>query len=115
MTLEKGYLFIRSDENYDIDNAYYLGITNNLYEQNKALNIINENNKGKFKLVLEVLINRMERIESLLKVYFYNYNVNSDCGSNFYKKEILDKIEPYLDSINEYYLKLSDEKIKLLI
>lgn len=116
-----GYIYLRTHFSYDAYNAFKLGTTINLYEKNKDY-ITRELKAGYFIKVWKIKFNceypidkLLLLVESLLQNEFNNDNINLGGGESFFKKSIIDKIEPFLNNLtNINYEIVSDEEIKNL-
>ena len=111
---DKGYIYIRTNELYDIYNVYKLGKTENIPDrdnQYKTSEVI----KGKFILVFEIKKIQLNIIERLLQFHFETLNIIYDGGKEFYDKQILNEIETYFINNNFEYKKLSENEINSLI
>jgi predicted helicase len=114
--IKKGYIYVRTHESYDKFNAYKLGKTNNI--PNRESNYITcEIIKGKFIVVVEVDYDLLDDIEIKLKNYFtlLDYHIYHNGGTEFFKKKIIDKISPFLDSNIIKYKLLTENEINELI
>ena len=104
-----GYIYIRSNKYWDIDNVYKLGQTGNIPDRTQTY-ITSELCKGHYKMVIEIpfyikIDNKEEskeqfkkellKLEKSLQTYFKKFHVQNDGGTEFYKKSILDEIEDY--------------------
>jgi predicted helicase len=105
-----GYIYVRSHESYDKYNVYKLGIASNIPERDSQY-ATSEIKRGKFILVIEVFINQMDVIEKMLHNRFDNLHVQFDGGTEFYKREIISLIVPYLENIGFEFRKLTKEEI----
>lgn len=104
----KEYIYVRSHLSYDQYDACKLGKTNNIPERNSQY-ITGEIERGYFETVFEV--SNTNNVELLLQEEFSEFNVRFDAGTEFYKKEIINRIEPYLNKNKIEYRKLSKQEI----
>lgn len=113
---KKGYIYVRTHESYDKFNAYKLGKTDNIPNRESSY-ITCEIVKGQFIIVIEVEYEFLDDIESKLKNYFtlLDYHIYHNGGTEFFKKEIHDKIIPFLNSNHINYKLLSENEINELI
>lgn len=113
---KKGYIYVRTHESYDKFNAYKLGKTDNIPNRDSNYTT-SEIVKGKFIIVIEVDYDFLDDIESKLKNYFIllEYHIYHNGGTEFFKKEIQDKIIPFLNSNHINYKLLSENEINELI
>jgi len=109
-----GYIYIRNHSSYDTDKACKLGKTYNIPERDSQY-ATGEIRRGYFYPVFQVPYNLVSIIEETLQYKFNDLNVRYDGGTEFYKKEIIDKIEPYLIEECIKYKKLTEEEISELI
>jgi predicted helicase len=111
-----GYIYIRTNEYWNIYNAYKLGKTTNIPEREQTY-ITSEIKRGKYKLVIELDQNILDKTEKDLQLYFNSLklDIKYNGGVEFYKKEIIDHIIPYLEKNKILYKILSEEEINNLI
>ena len=115
MDNSKGYIYFRNHYSYDKYNVYKMGIASNIPERDSQYST-GEIERGYFEIVFEVSLKQMRTIERLLQYTFKHFNIKLNGGIEFYKKEIINYIEPYLNSIpNLNYKKLTKDEINLLI
>ncbi len=112
--MDKGYIYIRNHLAYDVMNACKMGKASNIPERDSQY-ATGEINRGYFILVLEVLHKTMGSIERLLQNKFKYLNIKYNAGTEFYNKDIIQLIEPYLDEEKIKYRKLSEKEINKLI
>lgn len=113
MNNNNGYIYIRQHIYYDNDNICKLGKTNNLNNRNNCY-ITGEYKRGYFKLVIEILNNQKYDntfIERLLQNNFKNYHRKIDGGNEFYNKDIINKIVPFLSETRLKFRVLTKEEI----
>ncbi len=109
-----GYIYVRFHESYDKYDACKLGKTLNIPNRENGY-IPGEILRGHFEIAFEVLYEKYSEIEVGLQNKFKEYNVKINAGTEFFKKEIVTKIEPYLLENNYKYKKLTKEDIKMLL
>ncbi len=107
-----GYIYVRSHPSYN--NACKLGKSCNIPERDTQY-ATGEIKRGYFELVFEISIKKINIIERLLQNEFYEFNIRYDAGTEFYDKEIINLIEPYLTNMKINYKKLSKEEINNLV
>jgi superfamily II DNA or RNA helicase len=110
MNSNKGYIYIRWHSSYDVDDVYKMGKTTNIPERGSTY-ATGELKRGIFVAVFEVPIEKMGDVERLLQNEFRELNVKYDAGTEFYKKEIITLIEPYLITLGILYKNLSKQEI----
>ena len=96
----------------DMENACKLGMAKNIPERDSQY-ATGELRRGKFSEVYEV--ENMAYVEAILKDNFKNFNIRYDGGTEYFSKEIIDKIEPTLNMLKIKFVKLSEEEISSLV
>ena len=118
-----GYIYLRTNEFYDIYDVYKLGRTKNLFNRNNTY-ITNEPKKGCFIYVIKILnTNKYDDIKietylkNQLKKYNYKYIGDGSGGTEFFSKIILskNKILKYLNKTNINYEIYQNSDIQQLI
>ena len=123
-----GYIYIRSDTSNHLDNVCKLGQTSNIPDRDFQYST-GEYIRGCFIKVIEILDEKYNHIyvEKLLQRYFKIYHMKKNGGNEFYKNEIIDLIEPFLnktiikfkvltnDEINELTITYRINKIKHIL
>jgi superfamily II DNA or RNA helicase len=114
--MNKGYIYIRIHTSYDIYNVCKLGKTINLIERNSTYKT-GEVKSGYFEYAIELDIKKLDIIEKLLQNHFklLGYHYYLDGGIEFFTKDIIPLIIPYLKTLNLEFTILSKEQIKLII
>ena len=114
--MNKGYIYIRIHTSYDKYNVCKLGKTINLIERNSTYKT-GEVESGYFELAIELDIKKLDIIEKLLQNHFklLGYYYYLDGGIEFFTKDIIQLIIPYLKTLNLQFIVLSKEQIKLII
>jgi len=117
----KGYIYIRTNEWYDLKNIYKIGITTSIKDRNNSY-ITGEIVRGKFIKIFELNLqkeNQLNLIDNLIKIKFSYLNVYINGGTEFYDKIIIDKIDEFLikhkikfSLVNEDDLKRFNKKTK---
>lgn len=105
-----GYIYIRCHPAYDMHNACLLSKTTNMTERDYEL-VSNEFKRGHYNMIIEVPIKKLNIISQLLQYEFSEYNIYLGGGTEFYDKQIMNMIEPYLIDKNIPYRKLSSTEI----
>jgi len=109
-----GYIYVRNHWSYDAQNGYKLGKANNIPERNNQY-VTGEIIKGYFVSIYEVPIKQVVIIERLLQYEFRELHIKDyDGGIEFYNRQIINLIEPYLITLGIKYKKLTDEEISRL-
>ena len=111
-----GYIYIRTNEYWDIYDACKLGKTVNIPDRENNY-ITSELKRGTYEMVLEVNLILLDDIEDQLQIYFndLNFHIKFNAGVEFYKKEIINFIIPWFDDNEFEYKILSREEIDELI
>jgi len=109
-----GYIYVRNHLSYEQYNACKIGKTNNIPERDTQY-ATGEIVRGYFAAVFEVPINKMSNIERLLQYEFRELNINYDAGTEFYNKQIITLIEPYLITLGIKYRQLNKQEISDLV
>lgn len=109
-----GYIYCRQHESYDEHGVYKLGKTFNIPERDIQYST-GEIKRGRFISVYKVFGSWLDFIERALQKKFKALNVKHDAGIEFFKKEIIERIEPYLIKKKIQYTKLSEEEINELV
>ena len=114
--MNKGYIYIRIHTSYDKYNVCKLGKTINLIERNSTYKT-GEVESGYFEYAIEIEIKKLDIIEKLLQNHFklLGYYYYLDGGIEFFTKDIIPLIIPYLKTLNLEFTILSKEQIKLII
>ena len=111
MNTINGYIYIRNHTSYDVDNVCKMGKTQNIPDRNSVY-ITSELRRGYFYPVFEVCIEEMGNIEYKLQRVFAEYNIQFErSGTEFYNKQIIPLIEPYLITHGITYKKLTKQEI----
>lgn len=113
MQLHKGYIYIRVHHAYDEFDVCKVGITSNVPNRESTY-ITSEFNRGIFKLIFEVPIKALASLEILLHGEFKEFHKQDTGGTEFFDKQIMELIEPWLQKIGIEYKKLSEEEIAQL-
>jgi predicted helicase len=113
--MNSGYIYIRVHDSYEKYNVCKLGKTLNLMERNSTYKT-SEVECGFFELVIKVKKKKLDIIERLLQNHFklLQYYYYLDGGTEFFKKDIIPLIIPYLKTLNLQFTILSKEQIKLI-
>jgi predicted helicase len=114
--MNNGYIYVRIHTSYDKYNVCKLGKTINLIERNSTYKT-GEVESGYFEFAIELEIKKLDIIEKLLQNHFklLGYHYYLDGGIEFFTKDIIPLIIPYLKTLNLQFTVLSKEQIKLII
>lgn len=113
--MEKGYIYIRSNKYWSSDGVYKFGKTKNIIDRETSY-ITTETKRGFYVSVIEVDLNILDKLELRLMKYFYSLGLYfyDGGGVEFFKKDIIKYIYPYLDKHKIKYRILSNEEINEL-
>lgn len=111
-----GYIYIRDNNSYIVDGVYKIGKASNIPDRDSVY-ATGELKRGEFVMVIEVPIKQMGIIEKLLQNEFklLGLHIQKDGGTEFFKREILNLIIPYLQKHNIIFNELSKTQINGLI
>ena len=114
--MDAGYIYVRSNEYWDLYNAYKLGKTSNIPDRENTY-ITSEIKRGYYVMIIEFNLKILDKIEKKLQIYFnkLNLHIKYNAGVEFYKKEIIDFIIPYLNQNRIEYKILSTDEIDNLV
>ncbi len=116
MNSNNGYIYIRTNEYWDLYDAYKLGKTLSIPDREQVY-ITSEIKRGSYVIIIELDLIILDNIEQQLQKYFnkLNLHIKFNAGIEFYKKEIKNLIIPFFDTINIKYKVLSKNEINNLI
>ena len=111
-----GYIYIRTNEYWDIYDAFKLGKTLSIPDREQTY-ITSEIKRGTYVMIIEIDLIILDNIEKQLQIYFneLKLHIKFNAGIEFYKKEIINLITPYFDTNNIKYKILSKDEIDGLI
>jgi hypothetical protein len=111
-----GYIYIRVHPSYDEFNCCKLGKTDNIPRRDSQY-VTGEIKRGYFISVFEIFEENVnvDDIERLLQIKFKKSHVKYNAGNEFYKKNIINDIDPYLHKLNIKYKKLTQNEIDMLV
>ena len=114
--MDFGYIYIRTNEYWDLYDAFKLGKTSNIPDREQTY-ITGEIKRGSYVIIIEIDLNILDNVEKQLQIYFNELNlyIKFNAGTEFYKKEIINFIIPYFDTNNIEYKILSQNEIDNLI
>jgi len=95
----KGYIYIRTNEYWDLYNAFKLGKTSSILDREQVY-ITSEIKRGHYIMIIEIDLMILDNIEKQLQLYFneLNLHIKFNGGIEFYKKEIVNFIIPYFNT-----------------
>jgi len=114
--VNKGYIYIRDTEPYNLYGVIKLGRTKNIVERDSVYKT-GEYVRGKMISVYEILIKQKYDhiddiyVEKLLQRYFTQNHKIKNGGTEFYDKKIVKEVEEFLNKTIINYKKLTDEEI----
>lgn len=111
-----GYIYIRTNEYWDLYDAYKLGKTLSIPDREQTY-ITSEIKRGSYVMIIEINSILLDDVEKELQIYFneLNLHIQFNAGIEFFKKEIIDFIVPYFDKNNITHKILSKDEIDGLI
>ena len=88
-----GYIYIRSNEYWDLYDAFKLGKTLSIPDREQNY-ITSEIKRGTYVMIIEIDLIILDNIEKQLQIYFneLNLHIKFNAGIEFYKKEIINFI-----------------------
>jgi superfamily II DNA or RNA helicase len=113
MENRKGYIYVRENETTKLHNVLKIGKTGNIVNRGSAYHTY-EICPGNFIKVIEIPLVKMDTIEKMILKYFKHFNVMKGAGKEYFKKEVLDQIIPYLKTMSIVYRELTCEEVKKL-
>ena len=108
-----GYIYIRSNIHWNVFNAVKLGKTINILDRETTY-MTSEIKKGYYILVIEIDLDILDYIELELQSYLIEHHIYFNGGIEFYNKEIINLIVPYLQDNDINYKILSQDEINNL-
>jgi superfamily II DNA or RNA helicase len=116
MESTEGYIYIRNHPSYDADDGCKLGKANNIPERDTQY-ATGEIKRGNFEIVIEMSQEVTGIVEKLLQNYFNSlgFHIQYDGGTEFYKRDIICLIVPYLEKTNIKFKVLSKQEIDDLV
>lgn len=108
---KNGTIYIRDNEWFKSRDIVKLGVTESLKDRENTY-ITSEPIKGEFIMVIIIDLKILKDIDNLLQDHFYEYNVyNKGGGTEFYKRDIIEKVVPFIETLGIEYNVLSREDI----
>jgi hypothetical protein len=114
MATTHGYIYVRLNDSYYGHDVCLLGKTENIPEKD-AQYATSEFHRGQFIVVFEVPSMWMNIIERRIVIAVNDMNKHYDGGVDFYRKDIIARIEPLLILWNIQYRKLTHQEISDMI
>jgi superfamily II DNA or RNA helicase len=116
MESTNGYIYIRNHPSYDEDNGCKLGKANNIPERDTQY-ATSEIRRGSFEMVIEMSKEAIGIVEKMLQNYFNSlgFHIQYDGGTEFYKRDIIRLIVPYLEKTNIKFKVISKREIDVLV
>jgi superfamily II DNA or RNA helicase len=114
MNLINGYIYIRNHISYDTYNACKMGKAINIPERDSVY-ATGEIERGYFEDVYEIPIKKMDIVERLLQYEYHSLNIKYNGGTEFYNKNIIELIEPYLINLGIEYKRLTKQEMNDLV
>jgi superfamily II DNA or RNA helicase len=116
MELLNAYIYIRNHSSYDKYDGCKLGKASNIPERDTQY-ATGEIKRGYFELIIEMPKEVIGLIEKMLQNYFNSlgFHIKFDAGTEFYKRDIIHLIVPYLEKTNIQFKVLSKQEIDDLI
>jgi len=104
-----GYIYVRTNEYWNLYDACKLGKSSNILDRENNY-ITSEIKRGAYIMIIELNIDIMDNVEKSLQQYFntLEFNIKFNAGTEFYKKNIIDYIIPYLIENNISHKVLTD-------
>jgi superfamily II DNA or RNA helicase len=108
-----GYIYIRNHPSYDEYNGCKMGKSINIPDRDTQYTT-GEIKRGKFELVIEMSKDIIGIVEKMLQNYFncLGFHIQYDGGTEFYKRDIINLIIPYLEKTNVKFKVLSTQEIE---
>ena len=107
-----GMIYIRDHPSYNKYAGCKLGKTTNIPDRDTQY-ATSEIKRGNFELVIEMSKDVIGIVEKMLQKYFNSlgFHIQQDGGTEFYKRDIIPLIVPYLEKTNIKFRILSKQEI----
>lgn len=94
--IDKSYIYIRDNDWFKQSNVYKVGITTSIIDRGNTY-ITGELYRGVYVKIYELNINKRQLlfIDKLIKDEFKHLNIHYNGGLEFYKRIIINEIEPF--------------------
>ncbi len=109
----KGSVYLRDNAWYKAENVIKMGIAQNAKLRCQSY-ITGEVIRGEHICVIEIPLSIMKQIDRDLKTYFKPYNVYKGGGTEFYDRQIINLIVPYIEKYNTNCRVLSTDELYAL-
>ena len=112
-----GYIYIRDHKYYELEDVCKLGKCTSIPDRDSTY-ATGEYNRGQFVLVIQILPDQKYNntyVEKLSQNYFKKYHSKTDGGNEFYKKNIINEIIPFLNSTKIKFKVLTEKEINSLL
>jgi superfamily II DNA or RNA helicase len=113
MNQTKGTIYLRDNSWFSRENVIKMGIAS-FAKDRSGTYITGEVERGYFKMVIEIPLEKMKIIDKILKSKFHDFNVYKGGGTEFYRRDIHFKIEEFLKTLDLEYRVLSNEEVNTM-
>ena len=113
MNIFKGIIYLRDNNWWQKENVIKMGITTFAKDRNNTY-ITGEIERGEYICLIEIPLEKMKILDKLLKTYFKSYNIYKGGGTEFYDRNIIDLLIPYLNIINITFKVLTQYEINTI-
>ena len=113
MNIKKGYVYVRINKWWTDEKVVKCGVSQDPINRGSPY-ITGEFERGEYTYIVEIPLDKLTVLDKCFKKYFKDYNVYKGGGTEFYKNDIIDLIEPYLQKTNIIHKILSKEEINEL-
>jgi len=111
--INQGCVYLRDNQWFQFENVFKMGVAE-FAKIKETTDIEIEPIRGKFVFVVVIPLDKIKLIGKILKNYFKKHNVYNGGGTDFYKRNIIELIEPYFQELKMDYRILSNEEIQCL-
>jgi hypothetical protein len=109
----EGIIYIRDNDWFKQANVLKVGITTSIHNRESTYKT-GEVKLGHFSTIIKVPTDKLHFVDMELKERLKPYHIYYDGGTEFYTRDILDKIIENLKDLKIKYIILSNEEIKKL-
>lgn len=110
---ENGYIYLRDNKWFLQESVIKMGITTHTKNRENTY-ITGEIERGYYIYVVEIPLQKLHIIDKILKNYFKHLNIYKGGGTEFYKRNIIFLIEPFLQQLTITYRILTNNEILCL-